>query len=89
MKEPGSPRVPPPPDPRNRRTSAATEEIVGVVRQNQELTSQAVTIIETGRKQAEDVDQMVEEARGVINDIQDAAQQVVDAVSRFADRLGT
>ena len=71
------------------RTSAATEEIVGVVGQNQELTSQAVTIIETGRKQAEEVDQMVDEARQVINDIQDAAQKVVDAVSRFADRLGS
>lgn len=69
------------------RTSSSTEEIVNVVRQNQQLTSQAVDIIETGRQQAEDVNQMVEEARGVIHDIQDAAQQVVDAVSRFSDRL--
>lgn len=71
------------------RTSSATDEIVGVVGQNQELTSQAVNIIEAGKKQAEDVNQMVEEASGVINDIQNAAQQVVDAVSQFSDRLGS
>ncbi|BES70050.1 methyl-accepting chemotaxis protein [Marinobacter nanhaiticus D15-8W] len=70
------------------RTSAATEEIVGVVGQNQQMTSHAVSIIETGKKQAEEVNQMVDEASSVINDIQEAAQQVVDAVSRFADRLG-
>ncbi|MCK7545450.1 methyl-accepting chemotaxis protein [Marinobacter bryozoorum] len=72
-----------------RRTSSTTEEIVGVVGQNQELTSQAVDIIETGRKQAEHVNQQMVEASNVIKDIQDASQQVVDAVSQFSDRLGS
>lgn len=70
-----------------RRTTSATEEIVAVVGQNQHLTSQAVNIIETGTEQTEKVNQMMIEASGVINDIQGAAQQVVDAVSRFSDRI--
>jgi len=70
------------------RTTEATEEIVTVVRQNQELTSRAVNTIESGKSQAEEVKTLVNEASDVIHDIQDAARQVVDAVSQFSNRLG-
>ncbi|MCG8520421.1 MAG: methyl-accepting chemotaxis protein [Pseudomonadales bacterium] len=69
------------------RTSEATDEIFGVMGQNQSLTSDAVSIIEGGKKQAEEVRELVDEASDVINEIQDAAKRVVDAVSQFADRL--
>ncbi|KEF31327.1 methyl-accepting chemotaxis sensory transducer [Marinobacter nitratireducens] len=69
------------------RTSEATDEIVGVVSKNQELTKAAVDIIESGKARAEEVTGLVNESRGVINEIQDAARQVVDAVSQFANRL--
>ncbi|WP_111494881.1 methyl-accepting chemotaxis protein [Marinobacter bohaiensis] len=69
------------------RTSDATEEIFGVVGKNQTLTSDAVRIIESGKTQTEEVRGLVNEASGVINDIQDAARKVVDAVSQFSNRL--
>lgn len=69
------------------RTSEATDEIVGVVSKNQELTSAAVSIIESSKSQAEEVRGLVNEASGVINEIQQAAREVVDAVSQFANRL--
>lgn len=69
------------------RTTEATEEIVSVVSQNQELTSRAVGIIEAGKNQAEDVRSLVGEAGEVIEEIQSAAREVVDAVSQFANRL--
>lgn len=69
------------------RTSAATEEIVAVVQQNQQLTSKAVHTIEASKAQAEAVRNLVHEADEVINSIQTASREVVEAVSRFADRL--
>ena len=70
------------------RTSAATEEIFGVVGQNKTLTSRAVDIIESGKAQTEDVRGLVNEASDVINDIREAAKKVVDAVSQFSNRIG-
>lgn len=70
------------------RTSAATVEIVEVVSRNQQLSTSAVSIIESGQQQAKTVTGLVTQARVVIHEIQDAAQKVVDAVSQFAHRIG-
>ncbi|WP_348727924.1 methyl-accepting chemotaxis protein [Rheinheimera texasensis] len=69
------------------RTSAATAEITEVVNRNQQLSQNAVSIIEGSQQQALQVNQLVGQAREVINDIQSAAQKVVDAVSQFANRI--
>ncbi|PPC75136.1 chemotaxis protein [Pokkaliibacter plantistimulans] len=69
------------------RTSAATEEIVGVVSQNQALTSNAVAIIEGSKQQAEQVLDLVNQAGVVIEEIQEGAQKVVAAVSQFSNQL--
>lgn len=71
------------------RTSSATEEIVAVVGQNQNLTSSAVNVIQSSQKQAEQVQELVSQASEVINEIQNGAKKVVDAVSRFSKRLST
>ncbi|KTT22050.1 chemotaxis protein [Pseudomonas oryzihabitans] len=71
------------------RTSKATEEIVGVVQQNQQLASEAVTVIENGRLQAEQGLELAGQAGQVIVEIQDGAQRVVGAVGRFARQLST
>ena len=70
------------------RTTTATAEIAGVVQQNQRLASEAVTVIGTGRKQAEDGLDLASQAGSVIVEIQDGAQKVVSAVEQFATRLG-
>ncbi|WP_413247380.1 methyl-accepting chemotaxis protein [Pseudomonas sp. Marseille-Q5115] len=70
------------------RTTTATAEIAGVVQQNQRLASEAVTVIGTGRKQAEDGLELASQAGSVIVEIQDGAQKVVSAVEQFATRLG-
>jgi methyl-accepting chemotaxis protein len=70
------------------RTSKATEEITGVVQQNQKLAGQAVALMETGRKQADQGLALANEAGEVIVEIQDGAQRVVDVVGQFANRLG-
>ncbi|MDR6985304.1 methyl-accepting chemotaxis protein [Rheinheimera pacifica] len=69
------------------RTSAATVEIVEVVSRNQQLSDGAVSIIESGQQQAKDVNGLVTQARVTIDEIQEAAQKVVAAVSQFANRL--
>lgn len=69
------------------RTSAATVEIVDVVNRNQQLSSSAVQMIEQSQQQARDVNALIGQARLVIDDIQLAAQQVVDSVSKFANRI--
>jgi len=69
------------------RTSAATVEIVDVVNRNQQLSSSSVHIIEHSQQQAREVTKLVGEAQLVIDDIQQAAQQVVDSVSKFANRI--
>jgi methyl-accepting chemotaxis protein len=69
------------------RTSAATEEIVGVVMQNQQLAEKAVALINKGKEQAEQGLALSNEAGDVIIEIQDGAQRVVDAVGQFANQF--
>ncbi|TFF10238.1 PAS domain S-box protein [Pseudomonas sp. BCA14] len=69
------------------RTSKATEEIVGVVRQNQDMARDAVALMSDGRMQAEQGLALAAEAGTVIVEIQDGAQKVVSAVGQFANQL--
>lgn len=69
------------------RTSAATEEIVSVVQQNQALADEAVRGMANSRTQAEQGLALANEAGAVIVEIQDGAKQVVGAVGRFANQL--
>ncbi|WP_426149705.1 methyl-accepting chemotaxis protein [Pseudomonas sp. DC3000-4b1] len=70
------------------RTTQATAEIAGVVQQNQKLASDAVTVIATGKQQAESGLELAGQAGDVIVEIQDGAQKVVSAVGQFANQLG-
>ncbi|WP_462384293.1 methyl-accepting chemotaxis protein [Pseudomonas sp. Marseille-QA0892] len=69
------------------RTSAATEEIVTVVQQNQALADEAVRNMFASREQAVQGLELASEAGAVIVEIQDGAKQVVSAVGRFAKEL--
>ncbi|WP_122456316.1 methyl-accepting chemotaxis protein [Pseudomonas viridiflava] len=69
------------------RTSAATEEIVSVVQQNQALADEAVRGMANSRSQAEQGLLLANEAGSVIVEIQEGAKQVVGAVGRFANQL--
>jgi methyl-accepting chemotaxis protein len=69
------------------RTSAATEEIVSVVQQNQALVDEAVRGMANSRGQAEQGLGLANDAGSVIVEIQDGAKQVVNAVGRFANQL--
>lgn len=69
------------------RTSAATEEIVSVVQQNQSLADAAVSGMANSRGQAEEGLALANEAGSVILEIQEGARQVVGAVGRFANQL--
>jgi methyl-accepting chemotaxis protein len=69
------------------RTTQATAEIADVVQKNQRLASDAVTVIGTGRRQAEEGLELASQAGSVIVEIQDGAQKVVSAVEQFANRL--
>nr|WP_065261183.1 PAS domain-containing methyl-accepting chemotaxis protein [Pseudomonas bananamidigenes] len=71
------------------RTSQATEEIVGVVRQNQDMARNAVALMTDGKLQAEQGLALAAEAGTVIVEIQDGAQKVVDAVGQFANQLSS
>jgi len=71
------------------RTSKATEGIVGVVRQNQDMARDAVTLMNDGRMQAEQGLALAAEAGTVIVEIQDGAQKVVSAVGQFANQLSS
>ena len=71
------------------RTSQATDEIVGVVRQNQEMARNAVALMTDGKLQAEQGLALAAEAGTVIVEIQDGAQKVVHAVGQFANQLAT
>ena len=71
------------------RTSKATEEIVGVVRQNQDMARDAVNLMTDGRQQAEQGLALAAEAGTVIVEIQDGAQKVVSAVGQFANHLSS
>ena len=69
------------------RTSKATEEIVEVVQQNQNLARTAVQSMDSGREQAEQGLVLANEAGAVILEIQDGAQQVVKAIGQFSSQL--
>nr|WP_314581770.1 PAS domain-containing methyl-accepting chemotaxis protein [uncultured Pseudomonas sp.] len=69
------------------RTSKATEEIVDVVQQNQQLAEQAVNVIISGKQQAQQGLELAGQAGSVIVEIQDGAQRVVSAVGQFANQL--
>jgi methyl-accepting chemotaxis protein len=69
------------------RTTKATAEIALVVQQNQRLASDAVSVIGTGRAQAQEGLGLASQAGSVIVEIQDGAQKVVSAVEQFATRL--
>ncbi len=69
------------------RTSQATEEIVSVVRQNQDMARNAVALMTDGKLQAEQGLALAAEAGTVIVEIQDGAQKVVNAVGQFANQL--
>ncbi|MCF4996988.1 PAS domain-containing protein [Pseudomonas syringae] len=69
------------------RTSQATDEIVGVVRQNQDMARNAVALMTDGKLQAEQGLALAAEAGTVIVEIQDGAQKVVNAVGQFANHL--
>uniref|UniRef100_UPI0030DD5221 methyl-accepting chemotaxis protein n=1 Tax=Pseudomonas sp. EA_5y_Pfl2_R50 TaxID=3088691 RepID=UPI0030DD5221 len=71
------------------RTSQATDEIVGVVRQNQEMARNAVALMTDGKLQAEQGLALAAEAGTVIVEIQDGAQKVVSAVGQFANQLSS
>ncbi|WP_256585617.1 methyl-accepting chemotaxis protein [Pseudomonas sp. FW305-70] len=69
------------------RTSQATDEIVLVVRQNQDMARNAVALMTDGKLQAEQGLALAAEAGTVIVEIQDGAQKVVNAVGQFANQL--
>ncbi|KAB0498556.1 methyl-accepting chemotaxis sensory transducer with Pas/Pac sensor [Pseudomonas vancouverensis] len=71
------------------RTSQATDEIVVVVRQNQEMARNAVALMTDGKLQAEQGLALAAEAGTVIVEIQDGAQKVVNAVGQFANQLSS
>ena len=69
------------------RTSAATEEITGVVGQNQQLAEKAVELIGRGKEQAELGLNLSSQAGQVIDEIQVGAKQVVQSVEQFTTQL--
>ena len=69
------------------RTSKSTEEIIGVVNDNAQLTLEAVQTIGENKDTATEVAEKVNDASAVIEEIREASQKVVDAVSQFANRL--
>ncbi|HEF4757972.1 TPA: PAS domain S-box protein [Pseudomonas putida] len=71
------------------RTSQATDEIVLVVRQNQDMARNAVALMTDGKLQAEQGLALAAEAGTVIVEIQDGAQKVVNAVGQFANQLSS
>ena len=71
------------------RTSKATEEIISVVRQNQDMARDAVTLMTEGTLQAEEGLALAAQAGTVIVEIQEGAQKVVNAVGQFANQLSS
>lgn len=70
------------------RTTKATKEVVEVVSKNQKMAEEALRIIEQGKMHAVQGLELSAEAGNVICEIQEGAQKVVEAVGRFANRLG-
>ena len=69
------------------RTSKATQEIVAVVQQNQALASGAVEVITQSRELAGQALALANESDAVIHNIQNDAECVVAAVSRFSSQV--
>lgn len=71
------------------RTTEATEEIINVVKHNQSLASDAVNLVNEGDEKAQSGLNYAREAGEVIEQIQDGAKEVVDAVGQFSNQLST
>ncbi|MBU2978191.1 PAS domain-containing methyl-accepting chemotaxis protein [Alteromonas sp. C1M14] len=69
------------------RTTEATEEIVNVVKHNQSLASEAVELVNVGDEKARSGLNYAQETGDVIDQIQDGAKEVVNAVEQFTSRL--
>ncbi len=69
------------------RTSDATGEIIQVVAENRKLTENAVSLIAESMTKAERALTLSSDAGKVMQDIQQGARQVVDAVSQFRQSL--
>lgn len=69
------------------RTSAATEEIVGVVKKNQGLSDDVMRQMLSSREKAEQGLELANQSGAVIVEIQEGAKHVVHAVGRFANEL--
>lgn len=69
------------------RTSIATEEIINVVSENKKLTEQAVNLIKESLTKVNEAHTLSSEAGDVIKDIQQGAQEVVNAVNQFKRNL--
>ncbi len=69
------------------RTSKATEEIVGVVAQNQTLASQAIVEIENSQSSAALGLSFASQAGASISDIKEGARRVVQAISQVNQDL--
>ena len=69
------------------RTSKATDEIVNVVQQNQQLVDQAIASIASSRAQAQVGLTLANKAGAVIIEIREGAKKVVEAVGHFAKNL--
>ncbi|MCG9774707.1 methyl-accepting chemotaxis protein, partial [Vibrio diabolicus] len=65
------------------RTNATTDEIVTMVTENLERTDNAVQLIAKCQKEALDTLELSEKAGNVMNEIQDGASRVVEAVEQF------
>jgi methyl-accepting chemotaxis protein len=69
------------------RTSTATQEITGVVRQNRELAGQAALRVQCSRDHADRLLDLAEQAGRAMADIQLGAKQVVEAIGRVTSDL--
>lgn len=69
------------------RTTEATEEIVNVVKHNQSLASDAVELVNVGDEKAQSGLNYAQETGEVIDQIQEGAKEVVNAVEQFTSRL--
>lgn len=65
------------------RTNTTTHEIVSMVEENLKRTNSAVELIAQCQKDALNTLELSEQAGNVMNDIQDGASRVVDAVAHF------
>ncbi|WP_375232863.1 MULTISPECIES: methyl-accepting chemotaxis protein [Pseudomonas syringae group] len=69
------------------RTSTATKEITGVVRENRGLADQAATQVQCSRDQADRLLGLAEQAGTAMADIQRGARQVVGAIGKVTSDL--